>query len=168
MKASLPWFRLPVVWLLIAFPLLSVVAGFTLLAFAITSDDGVVVDDYYRRGKEINRELKRDQAAVTHGVSANLIFGEARDTVRIELRAPASTAPAQLHLQLLHATRQGYDRDLLLARAADGTYQAALLGLAPGHYYVQLAADDWRLLGSLRIPDDGVVRLHPQDSSHSG
>lgn len=156
-----PWYRTPMVWLLIAFPLLSVVGGFTLLTMAIRSDDGLVVDDYYRRGREINLELKRDRAAAARGIQANVLFSEARDRVRIQLNMPAAQLPAQLHLQLLHATRQGYDRELLLARAPDGSYPAALLGLVPGHYYLQLAADDWRLLGSLRLPDDQRIELSP-------
>ena len=158
---EIPWYRTPMVWLLIAFPLMSVIGGFVLLTLAIQSDDGLVVDDYYRRGKEINLELKRDHAATALGVSASIALADARNSVRIDLSLPATRRPDQLHLQLLHATREGYDRDLLLARAPDGSYHAALLGLVPGRYHVQLAADDWRLLGSLRLPGDQQIELRP-------
>ncbi len=51
------WYREPYVWLLIAIPACAVVAGFVTLALAIATDDGLVVDDYYWQGKQINRVL---------------------------------------------------------------------------------------------------------------
>ena len=59
MNASRAWYREPLVWLLISFPLTAVIAGFFTLYLAIISSDGLVVDDYYHRGKEINKSLAR-------------------------------------------------------------------------------------------------------------
>lgn len=156
---AMSWYRVPVVWLLVAFPLLAVASAFILLTLAIKSDDGLVVDDYYRRGKEINLELKRDRAAAARGAVADMMFDKTSNNVQIQLKLSASQLPNQLHMQIMHATLQGNDRELLLARSSDGVYRAALLGLVPGHYYIQLAADDWRLLGSMRLPDDRQVQL---------
>lgn len=156
-----PWYRVPIVWLLIAVPLSAVAGGFTTLWLALRSDDGLVVDDYYRRGMEINRDIDRDRAAAVRGVKARVQLDPARREARIELLLPAAQQPARLRVQWLHATRQGHDLSFTLARGADGMYRAPLAGLVPGHYYVQLAADDWRLLGSLKIPDDADVALAP-------
>jgi uncharacterized protein len=155
------WYRVPIVWLLVALPLSAVAGGFTTLWLALRSDDGLVVDDYYRRGIEINRDLDRDRAAAVRGVKARLSLDPARHNARIELLLPAAQQPARLRVQWLHATRQGHDLRFTLARGADGAYRALLTALVPGHYYVQLAADDWRLLGSLRFPDDADITLSP-------
>jgi hypothetical protein len=149
------------VWLLIALPLAAVVAGFATLWLAVKSDDGLVVDDYYRRGQEINLDLKRDRAAAARGLKAQMLFDSARREARIELNLPVKQLPAQLEMQLLHATRPGHDRQMLLGRAPDGSYRTALLGLSPGRYYVQLAAEDWRLLGSLNVPGDARIEILP-------
>lgn len=156
-----PWYRVPIVWLLIAVPLSAVAGGFTTLWLALRSNDGLVVDDYYRRGMEINRDLDRDRAAAVRGIKAHLQIDDARREMRIDLNLPARWRPRQLQVQLLHATRQGYDRRFTAAPGDDGAYRVPLTGLAPGHYYVQLAAGDWRLVGSLRFPDDARADIVP-------
>lgn len=54
---ALPWWRFPLVWMVIAGPAIVVVAGFATLWIAVRSPDPVVAPDYYRRGIEINQTL---------------------------------------------------------------------------------------------------------------
>lgn len=158
MKTSRAWYREPLVWLIISFPLTAVIAGFYTLYLAIQSKDGLVVDDYYQKGKEINLSLARDRAAAQHGLRASVMFDTAKQNVVIQLSLAGDRHPPDtLDLRWLHATRAGFDRKQLLARSADGGYRSAIPELAPGHWYVQIEAQDWRLQGSLRLP--GEVRL---------
>lgn len=156
-----PWYREPFVWLLIAFPMTSVIGGFTTLYLAESSKDGMVVDDYYRKGKEINQLLARDQAAARHGLNARLKLSATDQQVVLRLAAREHQLPGLLTLRWLHATRAGFDRTQELARAADGSYRAGFPELVPGHWYVQLEAQDWRLQGSLRVPDETAIELAP-------
>ena len=50
-----PWWRFPLVWMVISGPALVVVASFATLWVAIRVPDPVVSEDYYREGVEINR-----------------------------------------------------------------------------------------------------------------
>ncbi len=50
------WFKNPYVWLIIGGPALVVVASFITLYLAITHPDPPI-DDYYRKGIEINKTL---------------------------------------------------------------------------------------------------------------
>lgn len=156
---SAPWYREPMVWLVVAVPLTAVVLGAVLLWLAVRSDDGLVVDDYYRRGKEINLVLARDRSAAALELRAALQLDSARGELRLELRSRASRLPTTIELQLLHATRQGNDQRVLLTRGEKGGYRAHLPALAIGRYHVQLAAEDWRLLGSVRVPDEQAIEL---------
>ena len=159
------WYREPFVWLLIALPATAVVVGFTMLGLAIYSDDGLVEDDYYRKGKEINRVLARDQAAAKHGLESTLAFDTAKRELQVRLTARQDVKlPAQIELRFLHATRAGLDRSLLLPRNSDGAYRAPLPPLAPGHWNVQLAAQDWRLTGSLFVPGEQKIVIRPSGS----
>jgi len=152
------WYREPLVWLIIFFPLSAVIAGFFTLYLAIISKDGLVVDDYYQKGKEINMSLARDRAAARHGLRAGVTLDAAKQNVVVQLSAAKDQSlPDRLELRWLHATRAGFDRTQMLIRSPDGLYRSAIPGLAPGHWYVQVEAQDWRLQGSLRIP--GEVRL---------
>ncbi|HYN65058.1 MAG TPA: FixH family protein [Candidatus Limnocylindrales bacterium] len=52
-----PWWRYPLVWLVIAGPAVVVVAGIFTFWLAVSTHDPLVAEDYYRRGVEINRTL---------------------------------------------------------------------------------------------------------------
>lgn len=153
-----PWYREPFVWLLIAVPLAAVVGGLVTLALAIQTDDGLVVDDYYRKGREINRVLARDEAALRLQLASDIEFDLEHRAVRARLvGGPGLERPARMRMKLLHATRGGFDRELELERTPDGSYHALLPSLPPGRWHVQLEAADWRLVGSAVFP--GVSRL---------
>jgi uncharacterized protein len=161
LKKSLsgPWYREPWPWLLMSGPAIAVVAGFVTLAFAVVSQDGLVVDDYYRQGKAINQSLHRDVAAQRLDLRAWVTFDQANDRVQIDLaseRAAMNDAP--LKLTFVHATRSGRDQTVLLQRE-DGRYVGTLPPLPAGKWHVLLedSAREWRLqrdvtVGVLPIP----------------
>ncbi len=159
-----PWYRQPLVLMLIFLPASVVIASFITLYLAIRSDDGLVEDDYYQRGKEINRVLDRDHAAQRYGLRAQVNLDVAAGRVAVQLGASQSamvTLPERLNLKLLHATRAGMDEDVFLVRTPDGRYQGGLPALAQGHWYLQLSANDWRLTGEMRVPADSATVLAP-------
>ncbi len=51
------WWRFPLVWMVVAGPVLVVVASFVTLWLALRTPDPVVAADYYHRGIEINKAL---------------------------------------------------------------------------------------------------------------
>ncbi len=54
---SPPWWRFPLLWMVIAGPALVVVASFVTLWLALHTPDPVLTPDYYRKGIEINKTL---------------------------------------------------------------------------------------------------------------
>jgi len=157
-----PWYRVPFVWLVVVLPLTAVVASFITLALAIRSDTGLVDDDYYKHGMEINRVLDRDRAAAAEGLESRLVLDDAHHELLVHLSARRQQAlPANVRLKLMHATRAGFDKIMILPRQADGTYRAPLPEFVPGHWDVQLSAQNWRLVGSLFMPGGHRLDLHP-------
>ena len=165
-SAEKPWYRQPYVWMLILIPFSSVVMGAVAVTLALTSDDGVVVDDYYKRGLEINRVLERDRAALRYSLAGTLKLKPARDRVEFTLSAGESfKGPEVLHLGLFHATRRGFDRQLSLRRSSLNNYAGTLPQLVAGDWHLQLEADDWRLIGKFNMPRDREVRVSSSQSS---
>jgi uncharacterized protein len=126
-------------------PALVVVAGAITIWLAFVSADGLVADDYYRRGLAINQELQRDLAATERGMAAEI---DARDgLLRVRLSGRHAD-PEALFALLVHATRAGYDERLRLARVAPGLYQAALPDLPRGRWRVVLEDPrrEWRIV----------------------
>jgi hypothetical protein len=143
-----PWYQEPYVWLIILFPATAVIAGSFTLYLAISSDDGLVIDDYYKQGLEINRVLERDKAAEFHGLKANLSFiGD--KFINLHLDANSNyQLPKELTLNFSHHTRSGFDKNIALKRMSDNSYQGEFPSLILGKWTIEIEADDWRLLES--------------------
>ena len=157
MSENRPWYQEPMVWLIIGLPFLAVCYGLVTLYLAIVDRDGMVVDDYYERGLEINQFLDRDHAATRLGLKAQLHLDAATGAVvvRMTTTSPASEKlPETIKLHWMHATRSGYDQTEQLVLSRDGAYRAAIPTLVPGHWYVRLEAQNWRLQGSMHMPGD--------------
>nr|WP_295524768.1 FixH family protein [uncultured Pseudacidovorax sp.] len=60
--SSGPWWRHPLMWMVVGGPAAVVVAGLATLWLAVHSPDPVIEADYYRRGIEINRTLEAQRA----------------------------------------------------------------------------------------------------------
>ena len=155
--AGRPWFREPMVWMVILIPVSAVIVGAVMLTFAIRSDDGLVVDDYYKQGKEINRVLARTEEAARLGVVASIQFDQLGQ-VQIHLDQKFQADPmSAVTLSLVHRTRAGLDRKSTLIRYADGIYRGQMTLPDTGVWAVQLEADHWRVTGTMAQP--GVSKL---------
>ena len=140
-----PWYREPWPWILMAGPAAVIVAGAVTIWLAVTSSDGLVADDYYKRGLAINQELGRDRAALELGVVATV---EAREGVlRVRLES-GSVPPEAVLARLVHATRAGHDQRLRLARVAPGVYEAGLPALPAGRWSIVIEdpRGEWRVV----------------------
>ena len=153
-----PWFREPMVWMIISIPSTAVVVGMLMLTMSIRSYDGLVADDYYKRGKEINRVLVRDQLAKEHGIGATLAVRD--ESVVLDLRHDGRLPlPATLELNFLHRTRAGRDRAILLTAGPDGRYHGQIDEGAPGRWFIQLETSTWRVSGEAELPLQSKVDL---------
>ena len=143
MNRAQPWYREPWPWILMSGPAAVIVAGAVTTWMAFASADGLVADDYYKRGLAINAVLKREQEAARRGIEATI--ARERDQISVRL---TGAAPEALFLQLAHATRAGYDLRLRLARGSDGAYRAALPPLAAGRWRAVLddPRGEWRVV----------------------
>lgn len=162
-NARTPWYRYPLVWMLIAIPMSAVVMGVTMITLAVKTDDGLVIDDYYKYGKEINRQFARDRAALAQGLEGVLAIDPAQRRVSVDMSAHDPEAlPRALRLQLLHPTRAGLDQDLMLIQTGTGHYQALLSAdPPPGHWRIQISGEDWRIVGRIRLPAGDSARVAP-------
>ncbi len=149
-----PWYRHPLVWLVIALPASAIVGGLVTLAIAITHADSTVDDNWYRDGKAINRSLEEEHRAARLGLAARL---EADGRVRLS-SAIAVPWPATLELSLRHPAFADRDRALTLSHRGEGLYTTDAALPEQGEWDVTLAPPDgaWRLYHRLRLGPDGA------------
>jgi len=159
------WRREPLVWLVIGIPLSAVIMGVVMLTLAIETSSGLVVDDYYRQGKQINLVLARDKLAWELGLAASLQIEEPGRIV-IRFDPAVSVIPGErIHLQLVHATRPGLDRDIYFDNKHLRLLEAELPIPGPGRWNLFLQTPDWRLTGSLQYPQSSSAELVPNYQS---
>jgi len=65
-----PWWKFGHVWLVLAGPIIVVIAGFITLYLAVSRPDPVISQDGSRKGIEINRTLEADPASLAPAVQA--------------------------------------------------------------------------------------------------
>ena len=149
-----PWYREPWPWILMAGPAVAVVAGLFTAWLAVRSDDGLVVDDYYKQGLAINKTLARSETAERLGMVAKLNLVDGR--VQVLLGVARNGA---LTLLLAHPTRAGMDQSVNLSMVQPGVYEGRLASMPPGRWHVVLEQRDWRLTGDWELPAAGALVL---------
>ena len=159
--SSAPWYREPWPWLVMSGPAAVVVAGVIPTVIAVRSADGVVADDYYKQGLAINRVLERGQQARLLGIRASVTFDHARDAVAVQLSSHAPF-PRQVRLRLVHPTRAGMDRSVMLSQTSKGRYEGQLDPAGAGIWIVSLEDDraSWRVEGRWHVPESAIT-LNP-------
>jgi len=83
MQQPKPWYREPWPWYLMAGPIVVIIAAFGTAWLAVSSSDGLVTDDYYKKGLAVDQTLARSRVAVEHGIEARLRL--AADHVEIKV-----------------------------------------------------------------------------------
>ncbi len=161
---STPWYKQKWPWILIGIPGTSVVLGFMLLYLAITTADGLVVDDYYRQGRAIDQTMARSLLAGDLGLAADLSVRSDRVSVRLSANDTADL-PEALIVTIIHPTRAGMDQAVRLA-GNSGVYSGPLEPINIGRWRVQIEDESrsWRLNGAVNLPSETEKRILPYDS----
>ncbi len=155
-----PWYREPWPWILAAGPFIVVIAGFYTAWLAVKSDDGLVTDDYYRKGLAVNQTIARSAEAAKMGLVAGVRI--AGDTLSVRLQASDNhfVMPPTLAVTISHPTRAGLDQFRVLAGKGD-VYSGEVRLPAAGHWLVLLEDErkTWRLMGNVILPANGETLI---------
>ncbi len=148
----LPWYRQFWPWFLILLPASVVVAAVATLVIANRGADDLVVDEYYKNGLAINRQLEKKQRAETLGIAADLVV-DGRSVV-VQTRGPVQSDTLQLRLS--HPLEADRDFSVALEDFGSGIYRGTLQQPVAlrWHWILQSAGDEpWRLDGTLDASD---------------
>ena len=148
-----PWYRQFWPWFIFGLPFTVVIAGLVTVWIAVNNADSVVVDDYYKEGLAINRELGKEQRATDLRLTADLRYdGEA-----IDVFLAGDDRPAAMVLKLSHPMDEARDQTLALAQVNPGHYRVPTqLGQSRRwHWQLEPLTErevaEWRLDGVLRV-----------------
>jgi hypothetical protein len=159
-KDTQAWYKQPWPWILMAGPAIVVIAGFITAWLAVTTNDGLVSDDYYKQGLTVNQRLQRDHQAGKLGLHADIM--RADKGVRLILSAAESAVlPNEIVLKLAHPTRAGYDQSVRLVNEGAGFYAGTMSEDISGRWLVSIEdpAGQWRLQGDWQADAEKPLRL---------
>lgn len=150
-----PWYREPWPWLLMAGPFIVVVAALYTAWIAMKTSDGLVTEDYYKKGLAINQTLLLNEKARASGLVAGVRIVDGRLVVHLQAEDRSFPLPPTIRVTLSHPTRAGLDQTWILTRNAT-TYSGMVRLPAAGHWLILLEDErnTWRLLGTVILPSN--------------
>jgi hypothetical protein len=155
-----PWYREPWPWILAAGPTIVIIAAIYTAWLAVKSNDGLVTDDYYRKGLAVNQTIARSEQAAKAGLIAGLRIVGDTVTVRLQASDAGFVMPPTLALTISHPTRAGLDQSRVLVRNG-AVYSGEVRLPAAGHWLVLLEDERklWRLTGNMVLPANGETLI---------
>lgn len=159
-KTAKPWYREPWPWILMSGPLMVVVASLVSAWVALSSSDGLVVEDYYKKGLSANQTIAMSDKAKALGIEAALTLTDRSISLRLTSHQSGYVLPRRINVTLAHPTRAGMDQALVLEQHGEAYTGEYRLPKA-GHWIVTVEDDigSWRLLGNVTLPASGATMI---------
>jgi hypothetical protein len=154
LRTTAPWYAQRWPWLLMLGPAIVLVAGFITGYLAYTRQDAMVVDDYYKRGKAINQDLRRDKVASAQQLLVDLRFDASAHALSGRLTSFGKPVTAPFRIMLAHSTLPEKDITLAAYPDARGGFSVPLPALEQARWQVNVEGGkrDWRLASEWRYP----------------
>lgn len=163
MKTENPWYKHRWPWLLMLGPAIVMAACIHIIVLSFEAEDALVVDDYYKQGRAINQDLRRDRVAAQLGLEMELQLVAHSGRLQGKVSGMMESAGDDMTIRLVHPTQRDHDINLSVHLNADGSFVADLPALEHTRWRVQAEGQEraWRLHGEWRWPDQSTIRLQP-------
>lgn len=157
-KSNKPWYKEPWPWILMSGPLAVVVASFVSAWVALSTTDGLVVEDYYKKGLAANETIAMSDKAKALGLQVGINLTSHSISARLTATDASYVMPRSIRVTLAHPTRAGMDQTLNLEKVGD-LFQGEYRLPTAGHWIVTVEDEtgSWRLLGNAVLPASGVT-----------
>ncbi len=166
------WYQEPWAWFIAGIIAITVTWGTFVVGLSLYNADEVVVDDYYKVGKAINLDLRRDRRAVEQQLTAAIHIDDSSGALKVKMTGVVESWPTQLRLRLMPVARNVAKEDIILIRTSQPTamYTGRSQNVPSGRYYVQLETLDqltpeqgylsgWRINRQITFTADSPVQL---------
>ena len=154
-----PWYKQFWPWFLIVLPLCAVVASINMLMLAMDTKDTVVAEDYYKKGKAINMDLRKNKYAKQLGMQFSV---EVLDDTLIISQHGGPEYLTALNVELYHPTLSERDHKVMATADANGFYRVTTPKSLNGNWEVRLESFDgkWRLHKRLELKNHSQYWLN--------
>jgi hypothetical protein len=159
-----PWYKQFWPWFLMLIPFSVVIAMVITLSIANQYDNPMVVDDYYKKGRGINTQVEKVQAAQALNISFTL--QQDAQTLTLAYKTGAPDELTALRVQFYHTTLKDKDFELILTADAKGVFRGQLpddVATEQGKWTLTISPFDnsWRLSQQVQLPAYRELTLQP-------
>ena len=156
-----PWYKHFWPWFLICVPLTSMFFTANFVRFAVTTEDSLVIDDYYKEGRGINARLDKIERAKRLSITSELFVSDG--TVELKFLSGQPESGSALELAFFHVTQQTKDFTILLTKDASGTYRGTFEQDIDGKWHVTLMPLDqvWKIQQKVSLPRRSAFSFNP-------
>ncbi len=159
-----PWYRHRWPWLLMLGPFVVILAGVYTTWLAFSRQDALVVDDYYKQGKAINQDLRRDRVAASMKLKLSVRYDAAAGRLAGNISSLTQAGAGKLRINLVHSTLPAKDIVLQAQPDEQGNFSVALPMLDMARWQVQVEGEqrDWRLIGVWTWPQQQAIEIRAE------
>ncbi|MEW9796923.1 FixH family protein [Alteromonas sp. CYL-A6] len=156
-----PWYKQFWPWFLISVPVASFIMSGVMINIATTTENSLVVDDYYKEGKAINLSLDKIAAAKRKNITTDLTIENGAISLKFHSGIPQEGTA--LKLAFYHTTLEDKDTSVLLSRDAAGIYRGFSEQDLGGKWQITLTPvdDSWKIQKTVSLPYSGVMKFNP-------
>lgn len=156
---SKPWYRHRWPWFLMIGPVAVMIGTGVSAYLGSQTPVAMVVDDYYKQGKAINQDLRRDRVATDLDLRFEVSHDAAAGRLNGRLESGGKPVVMPFHIQLAHPTQPHKDLVLEAVPNGEGRFSTELPRLEATHWQVVVegAARDWRLARSWSPGKEAVL-----------
>ncbi len=132
-----------------------------LLNLAISTEDSLVVDNYYKQGKAINASLAKEHEARRRNISADVTIDDG--AIALQFHSGIPRDGQAIRLSFYHTTQQSKDFSVLLSRDASGMYRGFSENMVAGKWQMTLEPinSDWKIRKQIWLPAKQTISLKP-------
>ncbi len=156
-----PWYKEFWPWFLIAVPVATLIMGGVLLNLAITTENSLVIDDYYKEGKAINARLDKEALAKRLNITTELSIQDG--SIALTFHSGIPQEGNAVRLNFYHVTLEDRDVSVLLSRDASGIYRGFVEENLDGKWHISLTPFDnsWKIQNTVKLPYSGAIKFNP-------
>lgn len=151
-----PWYKQFWPWFILSPLLIVICAGFWMLYIAIVTNDGVIIDNFYKDGLGIEVRTEQDGVARKLGLQGDLHW--AGQDLELSLTGVMTGYPDQLSLLIVYPTKSSRDINVILEHQGAGLYSGLITEKTSGSRQIQLEPVSekgdsmWRLHAKTVVP----------------
>ncbi|GAB3292612.1 FixH family protein [Pseudidiomarina andamanensis] len=157
-----PWYKQFWPWFLMLIPFSVVIAmTITLTIASGYGDNPMVVDDYYKKGRGINAQVEKVQAA--QALNIEFTFKQTDDAFSLAYTSGKPSQFSALKVNFYHTTLAEKDFTVTLTADAQGVYRGRLPANEEGKWTITITPFDgsWRVTQQVHLPAYRELAIKP-------